>query len=95
MFDRRLHIGSSVAVRLCLFIVAGFTISRAIIATQIVSIGWREATADYLMAFLWGMIGDALVAVLVTAIALSIVQRHVATIVLRQSLLSKPPTLIP
>ncbi len=72
MFDRRLLISSPIAVRLFLFIIAGFTISRAIIATQIVSVGWRDATAEYAMAFLSGIISDSLVAIMLTVVTLSI-----------------------
>ncbi|MDA1097912.1 MAG: sulfatase-like hydrolase/transferase [Proteobacteria bacterium] len=72
MLDRRLLTFSPIAVRLCLFIVVGFTISRAVIATQIVSTGWREAPVEYVMAILSGAIRDSLVAILLTAIGLSI-----------------------
>jgi|TARA_B100002003_G_scaffold202651_1_gene194918 phosphoglycerol transferase MdoB-like AlkP superfamily enzyme len=72
MFDKHLLNASPAAARLCLFIIAGFSISRAIIATQIVSAGWRDAAADYAMAFLLGVIGDGLVAIMLTTVAVSI-----------------------
>ena len=72
MFDKRLLLVSPIAARLFFFVVAGFTISRIVIATQIASASWRDATFEYVSAFLLGAVGDGLVAILLTTIALSI-----------------------
>ena len=54
------------AIRLWLFIIIGFTISRAIIATQIESIGLYNGIAGFITAFPIGAIADGLVAILLT-----------------------------
>ena len=72
MFDTRILQVSPIAVRLWLFVIAGFTVSRVIISTQISSAAWPDTAAEYALAFLYGLINDSIVAVLLTTVALSI-----------------------
>ncbi|MBT3370436.1 MAG: sulfatase-like hydrolase/transferase [Rhodospirillaceae bacterium] len=60
-----------IALRLWLFTVFGFTIVRTIIATQVTSAPWPSASPDYALSFLFGMLSDALVAVLLCGMAIS------------------------